>query len=234
MCSTKEYVVSVVTFIWTLRISLVNSQFFVVVFVGAVWACSNVWQSTASAAELDIDAPMLLHDEIVTPFEAGKDVVVSTLVTDDIGIASVTVYFKLLSEEKYRHLPMTRITNTDSYKALIPAIALSKPGHEHNTLWVDYYIVAIDLAGNAVMRGYAIAPLRLSIANSEVPLFGGGSTSKNKISFKRKWLWIGLGAIVVGAAASAGGSGDVGPESGFTDAGLTEPFEVTADLPGSL
>jgi len=189
------------------------------------------FSASVSNAGFDIAAPTLLHDEVVKPFQSGEDLEIMSYVQDDTGVESVKLFFRLVDEEFYRSVAMDKEFSSDTYKVVIPATTFVGSGVEHNTLWVDYYIEAIDFAGNTVMRGYAFAPLKLSISNSAVPLFEGADKSTKKMSTKRKWLWVGLGVITAGVLASAGGSEDTGPEGGVDAQLTTGPITITAGLP---
>ena len=199
--------------------------------VCAVFILSLVGHSQVHAEGMDILAPMIFHDEIVAPFESGEEVRISSTVTDNVGIKSVTLFYKSTGTKKYESQSMALVGILDRYEVAIPGIYFTKNDKQHNTLWVDYYIVAEDLIGNVVMRGYNLAPLRLSIANSAVSLISAKSQFKSKNKSKRKWIWVGLTVLAVGIVATADGSQDQGPG---VNAGLSDPFTVTAEVPDSL
>ena len=114
--------------------------------------------NTAAATPIDTVKPILSHNVISTaPF--GSTVLVQANVTDNIGVQSVTLYYRAIGVSAYTSLDMVNISGS-TYRASIPASATQPPG-------VEYYIAATDGASYAY-SGRSTSPNTITIENNPV------------------------------------------------------------------
>lgn len=185
----------------------------------------------------DINAPVVKHLASKKPASAQDGHIFTATVTDDVGVATVILYYRESGAMTYNRLAMTRVLNTDEFTAFIEPSALPEKG-------LEYYIQAKDLAGNSLLRGYSFSPLKLTVDAtapepetpqptpiSEPTLVQTSQTNSDDEEdsiWSNKWLWIGLGVLAVGAAAAGGGGGGGG---GGTD---PTPTPETGTISGSI
>ena len=114
--------------------------------------------NTASATPIDTVKPILSHSVISTaPF--GSTVLISANVTDNIGVQSVTLYYRAIGGGSYTSVNMANISGS-TYRASIPASATQPPG-------VEYYIAATDGASFAY-SGRSTSPNTITVENNPV------------------------------------------------------------------
>jgi subtilisin family serine protease len=114
--------------------------------------------NTASATPIDTVKPILSHSVISTaPF--GSTVLISANVTDNIGVQSVTLYYRAIGGGSYTAVNMANISGS-TYRASIPASATQPPG-------VEYYIAATDGASFAY-SGRSTSPNTITVENNPV------------------------------------------------------------------
>ncbi len=82
----------------------------------------------------DTMAPNVYHSPVYTA-TTGNKIIVSATVSDNIGIASSKLYYRVKGEEGWKSLDMT--ATNDKYTAAIPASSVTMSG-------VEYYIAAYD------------------------------------------------------------------------------------------
>ena len=175
----------------------------------------------------DVVAPTVTHEPIEGSVSNKGSHVISATVVDDVAVQSVILFYRTVGTMTYKRMPMTKMSNTDLYTAMISADELAAPG-------LEYYIQAKDLAGNSLLRGYSFSPLKITVedkalatsepqantgmvaALEEPPVLSSKSKEKKESIWKNKWLWIGLGAVVIGAAAAGGGGGGDDDNGGGT------------------
>jgi hypothetical protein len=183
---------------------------------------------TLSAQELklpapDVSAPNIEHDTITEKIKVGQPLAISVTATDNTGIKSVILYYRVVGDAKFKYLTMVKGEGSDKYSAEIPEDDVRIPG-------IEYYIEAADLAGNKVLRGYSFSPLKVvvvpegykkeAVVATPPPEPKPGEKKKEKGFFARNWMWIGLGVLAVGGIAAAvgggGGGGDTTPTTTIT------------------
>ena len=112
-----------------------------------------------------------------------------------------------IGTEEYQRMSMENIVNTDDYHATIKSDQIKAPG-------VEYYVQAMDNAGNTLLHGYSFSPLSVKTTNGDAANVASGDTAailaSEEEESSNKWLWIGLGVLAVGLAAAAGGGGGDG------------------------
>lgn len=157
----------------------------------------------------DLVAPEISQEKYVNTVKKGADYPITVTVTDNVGIKLVTLYYKTIGTEDYKRKSMENIANTDDYHATINSDQITLPGAE-------YYIQAMDNAGNTVLHGYSFSPLSVKISNGETTNVATKDTAPitTEEESSNTWLWVGLGVLAVGLAAAGGGGGGDEPATG--------------------
>jgi hypothetical protein len=162
----------------------------------------------------DLVAPEITQETYVQSVAPDSDHTITVKVTDDVGVKQVTLFYRVIGESNYKRRTMQKVGQSDDFLAKVNADEIRSPG-------IEYYIQAMDLVGNTLLHGYEFSPLSVTIdadaaqpdlaESEETPMFEP-TTEKEKKGIS-KWVWIGLGALVVGAVAAGGGSsgGDSAP-----------------------
>ena len=128
--------------------------YFTVALDGSESEASN----TATARPVDTIKPIMSHNVISTaPY--GSTVLVQAQVTDNIGVQSVTLYYRSTGDTAYTSLDMVNVSG-NNYRASIPASATLPPG-------VEYYIAATDGASYAY-SGRSATPNTIVVENTPV------------------------------------------------------------------
>jgi hypothetical protein len=174
----------------------------------------------------DSTPPWILHDPPDIPMALDEPFLVQAVVTDDVSVAVVRLYFRAEGVDEYRAIEMIP-AKAGRYTATIPA-------HHRSSRTIEYFIQAEDAAGNIALRGAAFEPLRIadpstvdpSLVAKEEPaarLTMKTQTPSGKPWYKQWWVWTIAGAVVLGAAASGGGGGG-GDEEPSGSATITAPI----------
>lgn len=175
----------------------------------------------------DLVAPEITQEKYVQSVAPGSDHEIMVKVTDDVGVKQVTLYFRNIGQSEYKRRTMQLTGNSNDYLAKVYANEFKAPG-------IEYYIQAMDLAGNTLLHGYEFSPLSVKIDSAadpgvadstEQPMFEADDTGKEEKKGISKWVWIGLGALAVGALALSGGS------SGGDSTANTATLNVNASDP---
>jgi hypothetical protein len=160
------------------------------------------------AAAVDAIAPVVKHDPVASEVGAGTPLTISATVTDNVGVAKVTLFFRARGENDYERLAMQRIGNTDMFIATLDTDDVREPAFE-------YYIEAADAAGNILLVGYALSPLIVSVTESRFAATEEPAPAPPAAKSSAKpatWLWVlmgvGVAALAVGASGGGGGSSD--------------------------
>ncbi len=163
----------------------------------------------------DIVAPTISQSKYVDSVTSGSNHKVTVTVTDNIAVQQVMLYYRVIGTQNYKSKLMPNIINTDNYQISIKADEIKSPG-------IEYYIQATDTAGNTLLHGYSFSPLSVKTVGAGADIAANKShipvPSEDESIFSNKWLWIGLGVLVVGAAVSGGGGGG---DSGAAPTGAT-------------
>lgn len=190
----------------------------------------------AAEPVVDFSPPEIVHAPLAE-FPAGMPRHIQATVTDNVGVAEVTLLYRGTGETEYRGIRMTRTPGTDMYGTTLPNDVGPR---------IEYIIQASDASGNRILGqlfepyvtmvvskpppdNLALAPQRTSPVKRE--------TGNSGIS---RWVWIGLGvvtvAVVAGSAAGGGGGGDngngnTGVGTGGGDGNGTGTVTITAPVP---
>ncbi len=168
-----------------------------------------------SAAQLslpsgDLVAPEISQENYINTVKEGDDHPITVTVTDNVGIKQVTLYYRIIGTEEYQRRAMDNIVNTNDFHATIKSDQIKAPG-------MEYYIQAMDNAGNTLLHGYSFSPLSVKTTNGGAATVASSDTAAVLASSEEEssntWLWIGLGVLAAGlvAAAAGGGGGDDSP-----------------------
>jgi hypothetical protein len=190
-------------------------------FIALLLSVGIIYTPILKAAQLslpagDLVAPEVSHEVIPDTLEPGSSVQIKATVTDNVGVKSVILFYRTKGEEEYKRTNMNRIGETDDFAVTLGKEEMVVPG-------IEYYIQAMDLAGNSLLHGYSFSPLVVNVATPigkagpAVAETGEIIREEPKAEPKKKtntWLWIGLGALALGAVAAAAGGG--GGDSGGT------------------
>jgi hypothetical protein len=96
------------------------------------------------------DQPSIVCHDLIDHAYDGRDRPVMAVVTDDIRVKQVHLYYRVARTSAYVFLPMGATAN-GAYTAVIPASAVTALG-------LEYYIIARDSKGNLTPVGSATAP----------------------------------------------------------------------------
>jgi hypothetical protein len=100
----------------------------------------------------DIVAPEISTIKVPDMVSPGSELKMEINASDDLGIKSVVVYFRQKGERQYSKLQMTHVPGTNKYYLEINNVP---------SAGIEYYIEAIDLAGNLVRNGQDVSPLKV-------------------------------------------------------------------------
>lgn len=185
-----------------------------------------------SLPSADKKAPNIIHDPSDNSIRAGKPFVVSATVKDDNYVAKVVIYYRTKGESNYKSAIMSRLGKRDIYSTTLAADTIQEPG-------IEYYITAVDAAGNTGLYGLRFDPKTIAVVSSTaatsvaVSPSGGHSSpvTEEKSWIQKNWLWVGLGVAVVAAAAGGGGGGgDSAPDGGGINS-ETGSITIVAPIP---
>jgi len=189
--------------------------------------CSMIYTPVFAADQLvlppdDTDSPEITHEPIIETLKTGNVIPINAIVTDNVGVKSVILFYRQAGAERYQQVNMQRIGDSDQYSATLDEQYYTAPG-------VEYYIQAMDLAGTRLLQGYAFSPLKIAIEGGEVLTADKPPEAppQSEESNYKKWVWIGLGVLAVGALASSGGGGSDSSPPPTSILDLTVPTPTT-------
>ena len=163
-------------------------------------------EHTGSPLE-DIQPPELLFDAGNNEIESGLKTFTS-IVTDNVGVASVTLFFKSENDMIFTPLIMEQ-SDTD------PGVYTREVSIDHIIdKKVEIYIRADDISGNSIFQGQKFSPLVFSVipATEEkvmqpvTQLSGQEEESLSTLT----WILIGIGVLALAGGSSGGGDRSVG------------------------
>lgn len=160
-----------------------------------------------SLPSADLIAPQVIHENISEPAAPDSNQTFSATVTDNVGVQSVTLFYRNVGSKDYKRKPMSN-SGSSTYSAVVDAREIREPG-------IEYYIQATDSAGNNLLHGYSFSPLMITVSAATAAKSASSAVKKEtalapKEEKSNKWLWIGLGALAVAVAAGGGGGGESG------------------------
>lgn len=166
----------------------------------------------AQSTLADFKAPTIEHALIQSTEIGATEAFVATVV-DDQELDRVSLFYRFTNESDYTDVytetSMQQIAESSSYSTVVDT---SKLQSTTVPISIEYYIRAEDKGGNVVLKGFAFEPLVRQLeplsstvqAGSAAPIATNADTASTKGGIN--WLYVALGALVVGGiAASAGG-----------------------------
>lgn len=193
----------------------------------------------------DTEAPVLIHRQLDSGV-AGELQTFLARVSDDFGVSEVTLYYRQSDTGEFNSLNMRPLL--DSIGEYMIAIETSISGYAG----FQYYIEAVDEAGNRTNRGFEYAPIILPLSppapsvtanTTPGPIAQPGTQAAETVpgpqsdglSIKPTTILLGLGALLAVGALVAGGSGGGGDDTPDTPDVNPDPSTVTitviSDLP---
>lgn len=171
----------------------------------------------------DIEPPELLFDAGNNEIESGIKIFTAT-VTDNVGVATVTLFFKGENDMVFKPFIMKQ-SDTD------PSLYTNAVFLDHVIAnKVEIYIRADDVSGNSVYEGQKFSPLVFSVipAGEEIAIQSVAElpVQEEESLSTLTWVLIGIAAVVLagGSSSSGGGSSGGGSSSGNT-------ITITGDVP---
>ena len=111
----------------------------------------SVWADAAVLLKTDVDRPATVYHDLIEIATDAKDLPVMAVVTDDIRVQKVDLYFRVAGSRVFTLLH-TEETARSAYTAVIPAATVTPLG-------VEYYLVARDSKGTLTSVGSAANPI---------------------------------------------------------------------------
>jgi len=178
----------------------------------------------------DVEPPLIEHTPLPKLQKSNTPLTIEAIITDNNGIQSVWLNYRVKGMENYRVLMMKPTTQSPSlFVGVVPA-------SEVGTETIEYYIQATDTGGNTVLRGGMLFPL--SIAFKQPPKLSPNNAFVSNptraettglfdlpTNSKTAWAWIAGGVIVGALIAKNSDNGDDTSNSPNSGAGI---ISVTA------
>lgn len=182
----------------------------------------SVWAQSS-----DAEPPMVDFRPVAEGVHGDSQVFAAT-VSDNVGVASVTLHFRLDGESLYETREMQALGNTDIYTTTIE----TNDAIEAVTS-IQYYIEASDAAGNRTLEGFAFDPIERLLVDQQVAIdensdelsSDSSATPSAGMSTGRKVLYGILGVIVVGALASSSSGGGGSAQPGVNVTVVVDPLQ---------
>lgn len=181
-------------------------------------SCAGLFVPQVHAQTLDTEPPDVGFDA-VDEARKGDSQVFTVTATDNQGVQSVVLFYRLGPDATYQATNMTRIGATDLYTLTIPADAIPQ-----SVDLIQYYIEAKDQAGNRTLQGFSFDPAERALVDFGSAIAGNTSPQTQteaepeketesvlgSLSTTQKVVYTALGVIVVGALIAAAGSDSEG------------------------
>ncbi len=169
-------------------------------------------QASASpgwSGDIDIDPPVIDH-EALDSGRAGEPQEFVAGVVDDRGLQHVMLFYRARSGAQYQSADMQKVAGTDDFTVTVETLL----GQDR----IEYYIEALDVGGNRVLKGFPFFPLVRDLAQPTARVTGA---EESEASGNRA-LYVLLGiaaaglvvALVAGSGGDGGGSGETDPMPG--------------------
>jgi len=178
----------------------------------------------------DLIAPQIGHEPLKGSIKANSTQQIKATITDNVGIKVVTLFYRTIGSGDYKRVQMNQVEGTNEFVAMLGFEVTVEPG-------IEYYIQAVDLAGNALLHGYSFSPLKIVIVpDGSVTTTAQSATAqapKQELLLGKektnKWLWIGLSVLAVGVIAAVAGGGE--DDGGGASSSVAETGAVNVSLP---
>jgi M6 family metalloprotease-like protein len=110
----------------------------------------TIWATADVLLKKDQDQPATVYHDLIYIATDAQDLPVMAVVTDDIRVQKVDLYYRVADNVDFILLPMEE-TARNAYTALIPASAVTPLG-------VEYFILARDSKGTLTSVGSSVSP----------------------------------------------------------------------------
>ncbi len=188
---------------------------------------------TASLAQVndnaeDTEAPVLIHRQLEEGI-AGELQTFLARVSDDFAVGEVTLYYRQSAGGEFESLSMRPLI--DSIGEYMIAVETEIDAYRG----LQYYIEATDMAGNTTNRGFAYAPIVLTLAAPAVTTAEvEPGPQSDGFSVSPMTILLGVGALLaLGALAGGSGSEPSGTETPGTMTPDTVTLTVISDPPSA-
>ncbi|MFK7858403.1 MAG: hypothetical protein AB8B64_06275 [Granulosicoccus sp.] len=186
--------------------------------------------ASAQSTEFDFEAPIIEHEEITTGILGDVAEFVATVV-DNAEVESVSLFYRYAGEDDFIEVIMQPLLQSSSYTTTINTAARS--GEDTA---IEYYIRAEDTSKNMVLKGLSFNPLVRTLINPNLANITADQapTPEQSAPVKKiNWLYVGLGALLVGGIAAAAGGGGSDGNNVISDPGAQpgcDPCTITLTL----
>jgi len=183
----------------------------------------QVISPTVYAEQLNLQAPDIEPPSII--FDAGNGAITdgintfSAEVTDNIGVANVTLYYKNSNDVGFTPKVM-RLTEINTYSADVTVDSVISDK-------IEFYIRADDVSGNSVFEGQKFSPFAYDVVPTAVAEEVVTTVTEPPKDEEEGMSTLTLVLIGLGVAALAGGGGG-GGGGGTTSTGS---ITITTDIP---
>lgn len=147
--------------------------------------------------------PTIEHLPFSGKAKPGEGIKIEAVISDNDKVRLATLYYKEQWKKTFSAVKMA-LSGKNSYSAEIPGDSVILEGTE-------YYIEAVDVAGNVSTKGNAAFAIGIEVK----------AEAEKKPFYKKWWVWAILGGVVVAAAAGGGGGGGNGTTAGTVT--ISEP-----------
>ena len=172
--------------------------------------------TTAGAQPLDFEPPRIGADASTEVFRDEPQVFTVTA-TDNAGVDSLVIYYRLGPDAEYLNGRMQRIGDTDLFSFTIPAESIPA-----TVSVIQYYIEASDFEGNRTLEGFSFSPVErvlldkpATVAGSDSQQSGESSSLLGSLSTTQKVVYGVVGLVIVGALVAV--ASDSGGDSGSSN-----------------
>lgn len=167
------------------------------------------------AQSIDVEPPSVDFQPVAEGVRGDSQVFTAT-VSDDVGVDSVVLHYRLDGDTLFETRLMQALGTTDIY-----TITIETNDAIEAVMSIQYYIEAYDAAGNRTLEGFAFDPIERALVDQQVTIeqtiqetsTDTATSPSTGMSTGRKVLYGILGVVVVGALASSssGGGGSAQP-----------------------
>lgn len=164
----------------------------------------------AQTSDLDQTPPTIDFDAITTGNASDSQVFAATVV-DDVGVQSLKLFYRFAENADYQNREMRMLGSSGIYTVTLENVEVPDSAD-----FIQYYIEAIDVAGNKSFQGFSFDPIeRQLITAAEVAAAPPGKpVSSDGLPWSRKIIYGAVGLLIVGVLASASSSGGGGSSAG--------------------
>jgi hypothetical protein len=180
----------------------------------------------------DTQPPVILFDAGNNEIESGLKTFSAT-VTDNVGVATVTLFFKGETDIVFKSHIMKQ-SDTD------PSLYTKELFFDHVIVnKVQIYIRADDISGNSIFEGQKFSPRVFSVipAGEEIVIHSVTEppVQEEEGTSTLTWILLGIGAIVLAGSIGGGGGGGGGSSSSSSSGSVGGSgggtVTVTGDVP---